>query len=348
MKIAKMMRAVEIPVTGEVVEARKSSIEKFLEKKISMQQAEELIRLYYTGECEQNFLDEFVTNFQEDDNTFADDCKEELRILAGICVDELMECDYRQDEKILAFLGFYARMYEFLGYESKVAEISEHLKNALNSSMKKLREELPVKQTKTITSLSNSIKFNNANVETEYTEEVAEKLDNIVKKLNDVIKIIKKTELQSKIVFEDTQLLWWMTTGFSDIMEMKYVDIARQERRILPVIIGSELAELISVFPGPYAAKALLRKMLEILPKEEAKEESLECYIDSVEDKVIQQIMGENQPQTPMLYALGKKLENGEGNWKQSFLKKYELKKESFAPLEIAYETYIECMIANS
>lgn len=343
MEVAKMMRAAKIPVTTEVVTARESSIEKYVEKKISVQQAKALISLYYTGTCEQTFLEEFVAAFREDDNTFADDCKNEIQILAGICAGEMIYCDYEQDDRVISLLGLYAQMYQFMGYESRVPAIEEQLNNNLYCRMKKLREEFSVKKENPITSLGDNVKFEAE----EYTEEVAERLDILVEKLNEVIKNVKNAELQSQIIFEDTELLWWMATGFSDIMEKRYVDMVEQQSQMLPVIMGSELAQRVQIFPGPFAAKALLRKMLEILPENKTEKDVFEHYIDAVKDKAILQVIGERNSNTPVLYALSKKQENGEGNWKQSFMKKYDLKKESFSPLEVAYEVYIECMVVE-
>lgn len=347
MEVAKMMRAAKIPVTTEVVTARESSIEKYVEKEMSVQQAKALISLYYTGICEQTFLEEFVDAFREDDNTFADDCKNEIQILAGICVDELIHCDYEQEDKVISLLGLYAQMYQFLGYESRVPGIEEHLNENLYYRMKKLREEFSVKKENPITELEDNVKFEAEDEEAEYTEEVAGKLNTLVKKMNEIIKIVKNTELRSQIIFEDTELLWWMATGFSDIMEKKYVDMVEQQSMMLPIIMGSELAQRVHIFPGPFAAKSLLRKMLEILPENKMEKDAFEHYIDALEDKAILQVIGKRNPNTPVLYALSKKQENGEGNWTQSFMKKYDLKRESFSPLEVAYEVYIECMMAE-
>ena len=48
---------------------------------------------------------------------------------------------------------------------------------------------------------------------------------------------------------------------------------------------------------------------------------------------------------TPVLFALYKKLENGEGNWIKAFEKNFGSSELEYVCTEIAYQMYLECLL---
>ena len=237
-------------------------------------------------------------------------------------------------------IEMYAQTYLFLGYSSVVDDISIILQKDLENRMLALREALSFENKSPINGLGKEFCFSIKEDETEeYNIAVIEKLDIVVKKVNELsnqLNSINKITLQHEsIIYEDLQLLWWLMTECSDDKETRYLNI---EPHFAAILAGKDLAQRVSVFPGPYSAKALLRKVLEFSEKEP--ESSLENYMD---------LLGKNDIEihTPILFALKKKMENGEKCWRQAFNKEYCLKKENFSTVEVAYEMYVECLICN-
>lgn len=346
-ELAKWMRAADIAVTNEIVNLREEGIDNFLNKKLTKEEAKEITKLYFTGKCNDDFMESLVDTFYEVDNTFSDDMTQEIRVLAGIIIYEMIEKG--KTKNIIELIEMYAQMYLFLGYSSVVNDISVILQTDLDNRMLALRENLSFENKSLINGLGKEFCFTIKEDETEeYDASVIQKLDTVVKKVNELSSqlnsINKMTSYHESVIYEDLQLLWWLMTECSDDREIKYSNI---EPHFAAVLAGKDLAKRVSVFPGPYSAKALLRKVLDFSSKEP--ESLFETYIDSVDDDIIRDLLGKSDVEiyTPVLYALKKKMENGEKCWEQAFKKEYSLKKESFSVVEVAYEMYIECLIYN-
>lgn len=346
-ELAKWMRTAGIAITNEIVNLREEGIDNFLKKKMTKEDAKEITKLYFTGKCNEDFFESLVDTFYEVDNTFSDDMKQEITVLAGIIIFEMIERGKSKD--IIELIEMYAQTYLFLGYSSVVDDISIMLQKDLENRMLALREDLSFENKSPINGLGKEFCFSIKEDEMEeYNSAVIEKLDIVVKKVNELsnqLNSINKITLHHEsIIYEDLQLLWWLMTECSDDKETRYLNI---EPHFAAILAGKDLAQRVSVFPGPYSAKALLRKVLEFSEKEP--ESSLEKYIDSVDDDIIMSLLEKNDIEihTPILFALKKKMENGENCWRQAFNKEYCLKKESFLAVEVAYEMYIECLICN-
>lgn len=341
-ELAKWMRTANIAVTNEIVTAREKGIENFLNSKMEENDIIEIVKLYFTGKCNDDFLETVVVSFYEYDNTFSDDKIVEIRVLAGAIIYEMIEQGNYED--IIEMIEMYAQMYEFLGYDSIVGDISKKIYKDLRNRMLDLRENISF-DAKKIGVLGKGINFNvSEEEEIVYDNSVVQKLTNVVKKVNELTiqmnNFSKTVSEHESIIHEDTQILWWLLTGYSDDADIRYSDINPYKAAIL---VGKDLAKRVNVFPGPSSAKAVLTKVLEFADEETG---SLETYIDSLEDNIIESLLGDCDivSRTPILMALKKKMENGEGHWMNSFLKEYQIKKEKFSVVEIAYEMYIECL----
>lgn len=346
-ELAKWMRTAGITITSEIVGLREKGINNYLKKKITAKEAIDITKLYFTGNCNKNVLDSIVDTFNKVDNTFSDDMKEEIGVLAGIIIYELIERGKQKD--IIELIEMHAEIYQFLGYSSRVNDISEMMKNDLESRMLDLRENLSFEH-KPINGLDKDFCFaiNEDEIEEDDTSFV-QNLNTTVKKINELVTQVNSintlTVQRETLIYEDLQLLWWLMTECSDDKEERYSDI---EPHLAAILAGKDLAKRVSVLPGPYSAKALLRKILYYGVNEPKSD--LETYIEAVDDEIILNLLGglDKEVQTPMLYALKKKMENGEKCWMQSFSKEFLLHKEKYSIVEVAYEIYIECLILNA
>lgn len=339
--IAKIMRSSGISVTSEILSLRETGIDNYLCEEPQSKTAIELVRLYYTGKCDENVLDEFVNTFKDSDSTFSDDLTNEIQVLAGIVLCEMIL--HNEWEDTISLVEIYASMYDFLGYKSICGDIYNVIVEDFDNRRIELRENICIEENK-VTALAKTVNFNVTEDEVGYTEKVADNLNSVVKKVNEIAKFVSSMSqsetLNMKILHEDSQMLWWLLTGTADVLEQKYSEMDCKKAAILA---GVDLAKRVTIFPGPYAAKRLLSKVLEFVPEKD--EFTFDSFIEELDDSVIKSVVDTEEIDTPVLYALKKKAENGSGCWKNVFLKKFSKTKPNYTVLEIAYETYLECLV---
>lgn len=343
-ELVKWMRNAGIAVSNDIVEKREAGIKLFLDSRINEDDILEIVKLYYTGRCNVEFFETVVESFYECDKAFCDDQTEEIRVLVGAILCEMIEKEEYED--IIIMIEMYAQIYQFLGNDASVNAVSARLNEDLHNRMLKMRENMSF-ESKKVTGLGKDIKFVvNQDEEVIYDEVVVKNLSSVVKKVNEisshVSNLSKMIYEQQAIIHEDSQILWWMLTGYSDDADVKYAEMDPLKGAILA---GKDLASRINVFPGPSSAKAVLDKVLGVVGQQ--KTNSFEAYIDSVDDDIIEKLLcdDDNKYQTPILFALKKKLENGKGNWMAVFAKEYNLKRDNISIIDIAYEMYIECLV---
>lgn len=345
--IGKTLRSAGMPTTNEIIEMRSDGIEDYLGGSLSDDTIIELVKLFYTGQCDKGVFEEFVEAFHSYDCNFADDLHNEIKILAGLVLSRIIEIDKEYYQIIL--LEIYAQVYEFLGYTSNCTEITNAIHIDFNRRRSEKRENITFSATN-LSKVEDSVKFEETEESEEntyvYNDIVANNLDIIVDKVNEVINRLNQFDHSEQeklsILYEDSQMLWWLLTGISDDYNKKYSEIDIKNSAILA---AKDLAQRVKIYPGPFAAESLLKKVFDYVKKN--KDIYLfDEYIDAVDDNVITSLLDEEIPyDTPILYALKKKEENGSGNWKTAFLKKFQLKKQDFTVFEIAYETYLECLL---
>lgn len=341
--IAKIMRKAGLPITSDILELRKTGIEYYLSEKFSDEDAAGLVQIYYTGTCDNKIFDEFVRIFNEADSTFSDDLIKEIQVLAGLALYEMISRNERED--MIAFSEVFFLTYDFLGYKSICDDVFDLICDDFDNRRIELRESISF-QSDEIIDQCKSINFNVSEEESiKYDETVVENLNALIDKFNEVImqvNNVSKAELShTSILYEDSQLLWWFLTGMSDDFGKSYLELEPQKAAVLA---GKDLAKRVFIFPGPYAVKTLLIKMLDFVQEQDVF--SFDEYIESIDDDIISGFVDEDtEVDTPILYALKKKAENGSGNWEKAFSKRFSERKSSYAMVDIAYETYLECLL---
>lgn len=123
--------------------------------------------------------------------------------------------------------------------------------------------------------------------------------------------------------------------------EKVYAELTDKQAAIL---VGKDLAEIVQYKPGPYLAKNLLYRAL----AEHGRNKYLfKEYIDICDDSIIEKLINgkEDKVNTPVLYALYKKLETGKGNWIKAYEKSFGSSEVEYSSTEIAYQMYLECLL---
>lgn len=343
--IAKFIRNAGLPITSEIVVLRETGIENYLRDPLYDEEVIGLVQIYYTGTCDEEIFNNFVSIFKENDNTFSDDLTKEIQVLAGLVLSEMIS--QNEWEYTIALSEVYFFTYDFLGYKSMCMDVYNLICEDFDNRRIELRENISFKQTVTLDQCK-SIDFAVSEEESvQYNETVVRNLNSLVHMLKEVIKQVNNISNKYShisILYEDSQLLWWFLTGMSDDLEDSYSKLLPKKAAVL---VGKDLAKRVSLFPGPYAIKTLLIKMLAFVQEQD--NFSFDEYIESIDDDIIYDFVDEkSEVVTPILYALKKKAENGSGSWQKAFSKRFTEVKAEYTVVEIAYETYLECLVLNT
>lgn len=341
--VAKSYRSAAIAIDNDIIQKRETGINNYLENYYKLDDILDLVKLFFGKKCDQGFLNQFSGIFTEEDNTFANDQTNELQVLAGIILYEI--CGMEEMDAIFR-IATYVNSYIFLGNCPVSDEIYQYIQLIYEKEAAKNRDEI-VFGYKNISQLSKSVTF--STIEEGQIYEVDSKdinnLSAMVKKINELCLVINKnySDLmdKNKILYENTELLWWLLTGYSNDENKAYEELSYQQAALL---IGKDLAEIVQCKPGPYLAHNLLYRAL---AEKGMKKCLFKDYIDVCRDETIEKMIEgkDDTVNTPVLYALSKKMETGEGNWIKAFEKKFGCIEKEYMSVDIAYQIYIECLL---
>lgn len=195
------------------------------------------------------------------DNSFsAQNNTVELRVLAGACLMELLD----GSEGILAALALVCpsvlgtrdallvpdiclRATKFLDTESLQLRLPQSLVTKRVSATQ-IDEDLA-----SLTEAANANTFNTAG------PHIVSALKALHSTLSGLVRKCNRLERNQQLFREDSDILWWMTGGFSRDLQQPLAGI---EPMGVPAILGKELADLTYVRPGPFAAAAVLDRCL--------------------------------------------------------------------------------------
>ena len=141
---------------------------------------------------------------------------------------------------------------------------------------------------------------------------------------------------------DELDMLWWYIGNSGKLIDKPRSTVPELA---LPMFVGSDLACLVRDFPGPYGAKAILRRTL--LPNAE-KLITLSKAIESFEVKDLEAISIDvvNGDLFPIHFAMKSALNNGKGKWAKVFEKTTGLKATSkFSYYQLALLAYRERLL---
>lgn len=340
--IAKSYRTAGIPIDSEIMQKREKCINKYVEETFDEEHIAELIKLFFEKQCNQKFLDCFIEIFAEEDNLFADDQVNELQVLAGIVLNQI--CEY-EDVDDLFKMEVYANSYVFIGRTPILEDVYHNIHQTYEKITAENRDNI-IFEYKDISQMSKDVSFDADEGQIyEISGEDTNKFISMIDKINELCLFINKNYGNimntNKILYENTELLWWLQTGFSNDEQKAYSELLDKQAAIL---VGKDLAEIVQYKPGPYLAKNLLYR---VLAEHGHNKYLFKEYINICDDNIIETLINgkEDKINTPVLYALNKKLETGEGNWIKAFEKNFGSSKLEYVCTEIAYQMYLECLL---
>jgi len=92
-------------------------------------------------------------------------------------------------------------------------------------------------------------------------EAIVDSLTKVQNGLNKCIEHSNQISQQQKLHREESDVLWWIMGEYSRDHDKPICEIKIPE---LYILVGKELADLISIIPGPFSAQAYLNKMLKL------------------------------------------------------------------------------------
>lgn len=302
----------------------------------------ELLKIYYKLSLTKEEKDKFVDCFYSIDQTFDEQNEEEICILAGCVLANMLYGDNG------ALIAYFIKVLEQF-FDGPIEELSGFANDAIINFTK---EQVPDGQVD-IYNLENDLEEKIAQ-EGNFTEEapeiIVESMERIRVNFNKSINYIKNLQKENIKCQEKIQVLSWIMGESSDLIRKPLTEIKDIEGVL---ILGMELADLVEA-PGPFSAEAFLHKMLTKCEKT-VEEITLTDLVDNQTEalqKMANEKYGKNAADNilPIFTAIKLSLDVDEKKaWLSAFRKIYRID-----PDEIKFSVdiwlrlvYFECMIAK-
>lgn len=349
-KFYEWYRYVNIAPTSETLEKRWQAIGEYCDK--DNFDIFGLTKMFFGLKAEEEFVEEFVDYFQQADTTFLSKNQKELSLLAGVILANLIE---NNTEKIKILLSIKC----LVPFNDKpiVSEIIEIIMHEFDEVTMQSREELSNSVVnnilvKTIRTLSDELKATPS-----MTADRINELAEVLKIIADNFNRIKSQQVHISelldVYREDSNILAWIIGETSNDTNRKLNGNVQQNK--IALILGKELADLILTIPGPYPARAFLKKMLDYCKAERSKL-SLVSIIDLADLEwrkgVASQIeLLDSSENTPILLAVLKSVEASEPEvWKHAYkqITSYDPETICNDVLTWSYQIYLECLLLKA
>lgn len=339
----KNYRRVCMDITDERIKSRIEGINAVMEQFDSYEKIAEIVKMYWGMECDSEAKEIFVSCFYEVDMTFDEQNTEEIAILAGCTLIKLIQ----NNEDVQ--LAYSIKVLEPF-FEGKILELSEVASKVI--AMQTRND----KQIGICPSLSwkreweSELVDANGKAVATTPQATVELLKTIKNQFTKVVDYTNSLADKNRSCEEKIEVLSWIVGEWSDLLEKPLKEVSNIEGAL---VLGVELAELVDM-PGPFAADAILNKMLTKC-QNTANEISLTELIDSQTEEIRQYVV-ENyceeaeKRNLPILSAVKASLTVDEKRlWVPAYKKKWKIDsdKEKFTLREWAKLLYFECMISK-
>lgn len=318
----------------------------------------DLARLFHTRPPrDTNFQKEFRTPFFQADNAFKMQGNDlELAVLAGAT----LACVFNGKDSALSDVAAFATVCPCLQGKARTATIPDvqnrarnHLvsrSGSLRASAGKKRKRISVPQIdESLKAISDAC---NANVLTDVSGPLTDFLRKLGMTMHKVIQSTNQIQHDQLLLREESDVLWWMQGRYSRDLEMSMDQIGLAAASI---IAGKELAEVIKVLPGPFAARAILHQVLLRDGSDIQKGIALSSAINGSDRewrKEWAQHFAESETidLCPILFAVKKSLETDNAeSWHAPFKNATKLSASlEIEPVGIAAQAYEECLFTRA
>lgn len=338
-----------ISCTSEILDKRKKSIKTRIEEGVDWNFIKNIIKLFMkVKDTKQNkFKESFADVFINDDSAFSYEQDKEIQILAGIMLNEILK-DNNEYSIIIDLSCICLKNY----YNPSIEIIFNNIEKDFHESLKQLRENENNQYNKKNfgKSLQEMLKENPSLPQLDINNEVAKQLKLLKENINNIFSNFGKMQKINNLKYEDSEILWWMIGEWSYDLDKPFKEI---EENFIPVLIGKEMADKVNVLPGPFAAKAVINK---ILSNFKDKKLYIYNYVEKIEkdwlEKFVQKYYTEAIADfTPILKYFNKITEIDEVDNSNNELENIcpaVIKKEEISSKDIAYAIYLECLLSKA
>ncbi|KJR44333.1 hypothetical protein UF75_5281 [Desulfosporosinus sp. I2] len=340
-------RIVCVDPSNEQLKSRWESVQEYCE--IEEINILELVKMFFGLPTDASFKKQFIDLYAKD-LTFQSKNEREISLLAGVTIIELMEKEIHVTKIVLATMCIALFKQDAIIPDVQ-AIVSKKLKD-ITAEIRDLETEQRMRTISNteITELKKSLELGAWNPQN--IVEFSKVLSNIAANFNALVN--NQNELsKSLIIFkEDSNILSWLFGEWSNDLDKPLNGSIKRSETAL--ILGKELADLVEQIPGPYPAKAFLKKMLGHC-KADKKNISLVEMVDSLDESWKELLLDDyniinNGENTPILLSVSKALETNEPKvWKHAYQKAIGIDAEEMIsdPLTWAYQMYLECLLVK-
>jgi hypothetical protein len=342
--------------SSDLVDRRWSFIED-ISSEISFEDIIELARMYYGKPCRsKEFVEEFPALVQKHDSAFAPTHhKREIALLAGVVLANLAT-----ESNLCIFSALCPQFYGLAKNQSDfVKTFTPFIENVLSDRARKLRSKI-----KTISNELKQFALPDLNALTSPWEPakfpqngqtISTHINNLFANVKDIYDSISVLTNERLLYAEESDILWWLVGGYSRDLQLPF----ENNNSSLPLIIGKELAEMVSVLPGPYSANAILERAL--LQSKNGKDKiTIESLLSALPPKWLSMYTSELTAFNifevspidllPIHWSILRVSEdNSLASWHSSFENIFGIAtKAETTPLIIAGQMYRECLLIKS
>lgn len=217
-----------------------------------------LVKLYYGIPVDEETKNSFAEFFSTEDPSFSVRNAQELALLAGATLVALAE-----DSSYFDLVELLSLAVSFSRTPASTQGILEYIRFQFDADRIELREKgknvstglFPTEQ---ITELE-KVNTDGAKDALEQIAEIIHILKAFQTSYSDLSAQVQQFGVASSIYKEDSQLLWWLLSEWSEIL---HCSLHTVKVKTACLILGWEGAGMVENFPGPYAMEGVVQKQL--------------------------------------------------------------------------------------
>ncbi len=344
-----------VAIDGDTLTKRWAGIERSYGE-LAPAQWFELVKLFFGRlEKDDQFEQVFRQPFFELDPTF--EMKKnalEIRVLAGSLLAHILASSSFTENVMRASLALVTLTAKGVSPAPPLSDVSELAEGWLLRTSDSLREAAMIKRRPAVRLDSNAlVKISEAisgNIVPDALSGVHEFLTLVSKEFDKLSRRVEELERVYSLSQEEVQMVWWLFGESSNDLRRPFSKIKAPAAAVL---VGKELAEQVSVFPGPRAAEAYLDRMLARVKPQ--KKVSFAQAVEALEPDWCRARTREHRDSEmldlcPLFCGIASRTEFPKGDgWKPVFQSRAKVDiDKAIALVELALQTYQEFLLLRS
>ncbi|MGI2214342.1 GTPase-associated system all-helical protein GASH [Shewanella oncorhynchi] len=308
--------------SSELIKSREATVNKILDH-ISDEQKLDLVNAFYG--CESTNLEWFRDALRENDASFSlVGNQREARVLAALILETLIDDGVRlailavctgsvNEKRVVADCHWLVGKAESALLQTAVTsrEAGEFAVKITPTQTPKLADEMsPLASTADWQLL--------ASVLVKIRNETLTSSNTMVKQISS---LLNQMNFQMSMMREESQMLWWLTAGFSNVLDCYFSELDTEEAAVAGAI---DLANLTVSELGPIAIPAMLDRVISFSKtKKPRQSQDLESVISKLDVKKINLDLDQTETHAwlmPISTALKLSAQQGKQGWKEKFL----------------------------